>query len=331
MNHAQNRDTGAIIVDEPTTLSKILKVPKFLIRDCAIMPDSGLVLLPSQGSLFGEFSSELRSVFERNVPKRSKTVINTSKALDDTFETLDDTQWCNLYNTFIKFVVGRRIQRAKQWLSANTAKFLSGHTEIAAATNDLEQESERLTNFWSLCGITCLKCNLRCLDQRDHSGEHNCYTDHRCVYTCGFIEDHDEIPPCDMPAGHDGTHICTTKNHLCGQQCSLYGKRNCQGSCQKQIGHSDEHLNGEYHICSSRVHYCGLRCSLSDVKDSKSASQFSCKNTCVIPCEEPHEVHKCENDTACPLQCCLPQCNKRCGSRDHFHALNALEEHHMCG
>ncbi|RUS20070.1 hypothetical protein BC937DRAFT_86448, partial [Endogone sp. FLAS-F59071] len=320
----KNRDTGAIIIDEPMTFHKILDASEILINDCAIMPDSGLTLLPPQGSLFGEFSGELRSLFERNIPKRSNTTIGT---LNDTLKTLDDTQWYNLYNTFIKFVVGRRVQRAKQWFSANTAKFPPDHTEIAAAANDLEQESERLTYSWSLCGITCVKCNLRCLDQRDHSGEHDCYTDHHCAHTCEFIDDHDEIPPCDMPAGHDGTHICIAKNHLCGQQCALYGKRNCQRTCRKQIGHSAE----EYHICGSRVHYCGLKCSLSDVKDSKSASQFSCKNTCVIPCEEPHEVHKCENDTACPLPCCLPQCNKRCGSRDHFHAHNAPEEHHMCG
>ncbi|RUS29883.1 hypothetical protein BC938DRAFT_480113 [Jimgerdemannia flammicorona] len=318
----KNLDTGDIIEDNVVTLRDLLdsETSESMVNEQEIIPDSGLILLPDPDGVFSDFTAPLRNFFEDNAQRR--------------FDVSNDADWYKLYNAFVKQIVARRIRRAKQWFSANTSRFPSDHTDIVATAYDLEQESDRLKAVWSLCGLTCAECNLRCLEQRDHSGEHTCFTDHSCKHACAFTQDHfsdgsmdsSQSPPCAMPAGHDGTHICKDSEHVCGETCSLYGKRNCQGTCNKQPDHTDS-----IHSCASRVHYCGEPCSLRDVKDSKSASRFSCKNTCIVPYEESHEIHKCENDNACPLRCCLLQCNKRCDTSNHFHAIDNAGDYHFCG
>ncbi|RUP42941.1 hypothetical protein BC936DRAFT_137866 [Jimgerdemannia flammicorona] len=307
-------DVRAPQEDDTVTFNDLFDGTGIIINDHPIMSDCGLNLSPLPGNSFRDFSSKLRAFFEKHAQERESTPI--------------DADWYALYSAFVKHMIARRIRRARQWFSANTARFPSDHPEISAASYELEQESDRLVAAWSLCGLTCGNCSLRCLEQRDHSGHHDCFTDHRCKYGCEFAQDHrsSQTPPCSMPAGHDGAHVCTESEHFCGEPCALNGKRNCQGICMMQIGHG-----GESHLCASRVHYCGEACSLSNVADSTSGSQFSCKNMCIVPYEEPHTVHKCENMMACPLRCCLPQCNKKCSSNDHFHALLNPSEAHICG
>ncbi|RUS25274.1 hypothetical protein BC938DRAFT_472396 [Jimgerdemannia flammicorona] len=307
-------DVRAPQEDDTVTFNDLFDGTGIIINDHPIMSDCGLNLSPLPGTSFRDFSSKLRAFFEKHAQERESTPI--------------DADWYALYSAFVKHMIARRIRRARQWFSANTARFPSDHPEISAASYELEQESDRLVAAWSLCGLTCENCSLRCLEQRDHSGHHDCFTDHRCKYGCEFAQDHrsSQTPPCSMPAGHDGAHVCTESEHFCGEPCALNGKRNCQGICMMQIGHG-----GESHLCASRVHYCGEACSLSNVADSTSGSQFSCMNMCIVPYEEPHTVHKCENMMACPLRCCLPQCNKKCSSNDHFHALLNPSEAHICG
>ncbi|RUP45099.1 hypothetical protein BC936DRAFT_148612 [Jimgerdemannia flammicorona] len=309
-----NLDTGDIIEDDTVTFNDLFDGTGITINDHQIMSDCGLNLSPQPGTSFRDFSSKLRAFFEKHAQERDSVAI--------------DADWYALYSAFVKHMIARRIRRAKQWFSANTVRFPSDHPEISAASYELEQESDRLVAAWSLCGLTCRNCSLRCLEQRDHSGNHDCFTDHHCKHGCEFTQDHgsSQTPPCSMPAGHDGAHVCTESEHFCGEPCEFNEKRNCQGTCTMQIGHG-----GDSHLCASRVHYCGEACSLSNVADSTSGSQFSCKNTCVVPCEESHTVHKCENMLACPLRCCLQQCNKKCSSNDHFHALSNPSEAHICG
>ncbi|RUS29928.1 hypothetical protein BC938DRAFT_480055 [Jimgerdemannia flammicorona] len=319
----KNLDTGDIIEDNDNVdiLKNLLdsKTSESMGNDQKIMPDSGLILLPDSEAVFSDFTAPLRNFFEDNAQRR--------------FDASNDVDWYKRYSAFAKQIVARRIRRAKKWFSENTSRFPSDHTDIVAADYDLKQEGNRLMEVWSLCGLTCAECNLRCLEQRDHLGEHACFTDHFCKHVCAFTQDHfssglvdfsQNLPLCSMPAGHNGTHVCKTLEHVCGERCFLYEKRNCQSTCNKQPDHTDE-----IHSCASSVHYCGEPCSLRDVEDSKSAFRFSCKNTCIVPCEESHEIHKCENDNACPLRCCLPQCNKRCGSSNHFHAIDNAGDYHI--
>jgi hypothetical protein len=188
----------------------------------------------------------------------------------------------------------------------------------------LEQEISKLTILWTLCGLTCQQCSLKCVKNRDHKENHDCLTDHRCHALCHFIEAHNNnlVPKCDHKAGHEGKHACNKISHLCGEQCSLIDKRNCQKVCSKEIGHDD----GE-HLCQSKRHYCGKDCSLST---QTQKGNYRCPNKCIISYEEEHDNHRCENET-CPIQCPIPDCSDRCQSNDHFHSYSKSKVNHFCG
>ncbi|CAG8710849.1 9684_t:CDS:2, partial [Racocetra fulgida] len=81
-------------------------------------------------------------------------------------------------------------------------------------------------------------------------------------------------------------------------------KRNCQTKCAKEIDHDDDE-----HICQSNRHNCGAPCSL---QANTKKGFYKCPNKCIIPCEDEHERHCCENDSACPIQCPIPDCQRRC-------------------
>ncbi|KAJ3115004.1 hypothetical protein HDU96_001355 [Phlyctochytrium bullatum] len=249
-------------------------------------------------------------------------------------EATSDERWVACFQKYLDYIVFRRVYRVQKWLSENTNRFPQDHAEITNLKFELQQIATQLRLAWKVCGLTCDDCRLKCLLAADHNGPHSCKTDHKCHHLCRFLADHDSrgeaLPSCGFNAGHEGDHMCGTANHLCGQPCLLAGRRNCQGSCTKTSDHDGEHM------CQSRVHYCGLPCSLANVYDPNDKKKpFSCSNTCVIPCEEEHDFHKCENNVACPIKCPMPGCALRCQETNHFHALdeNAVHqcaEEHRC-
>jgi hypothetical protein len=187
----------------------------------------------------------------------------------------------------------------------------------------MEHEITKLTLLWTLCGLTCDQCGLKCVKNRDHDEVHDCLTDHECHFPCHFTEAHKEeiVPLCSHKAGHEGKHACDTVNHLCGKPCDLIDKRNCLNVCSKEIDHDDD-----VHLCQSTRHYCGEDCSLLT---NTQKGEYRCPNKCIIPCEEEHDMHYCEFET-CPIQCPIPDCQRKCQSDDHFHSNSDTHVDHFC-
>lgn len=223
----------------------------------------------------------------------------------------------------MNFIVERRASRVQSWYKQNTAKFPQDDEDIVNGKYEMEQEINKLTLFWNLCGLICNECGLKCVKNRDHKKDHDCLTGHECHLLCDFVEAHNvnSIPRCSYRAGHEGKHSCAKMNHICGKECSLIGKRNCQRVCSKEVGHRGKHL------CVSTRHYCGEDCSLSAYTEK---GDYHCPNKCVKPYEEPHESHSCEDET-CPIQCPIPNCQKKCQSNNHFHSYDDLMVSHFCG
>src|SRR5581483_5299936 len=180
----------------------------------------------------------------------SKSFTQLSEGLRDCFENIqsrkesfDDSRWFASFDRFIKYIIERRILRTLEWYTQNTAKFPKDNSSVINGKSELEQITTKFTLFWTLCGLTCQWCGLKCIQSRDHSGDHDCLTDHKCHFLCDFVDHNDElIPECIYKAGHKGKHICDKMNHVCGKKCHLGDKRNCQKFCSKEIGHDGEHL-----------------------------------------------------------------------------------------
>ncbi|CAG8505503.1 11510_t:CDS:10 [Funneliformis caledonium] len=303
-----NHDTGTPIDDPIVKFSDILQDFKGSDR---ILADSGLQLYGEFES-FVQLSENLRAYFEENVQPRK----NSS----------DDAKWFANLNRFINSIIERRVLRVQNWYMQNTAQFSQQNNQNSDIVNGkyaMEQEISKLINLWTLCGLTCHQCGLKCVKSRDHEENHDCLTDHKCKFLCHFTEVHNEtsIPTCSYIAGHEGKHACNEANHLCGESCSLIDKRNCQQVCSKEIGHVNEHM------CQSSRHYCGKACSLSTTTQK---GDYRCLNKCIMPYEEVHDLHRCENET-CPIQCPILDCQRKCQSNEHFHSDSNSQVNHFCG
>ncbi|GBB87958.1 hypothetical protein RclHR1_14460001 [Rhizophagus clarus] len=306
--HLMNRDTGRKINDPIISSSELFDNLKE--KETELILDSELILY-EENTEFVNLSTDLRLFFEDKIQLRK--------------ESPNDTEWFNSLEKFFKYIIDRRIIRVQEWFKQNTTRFPQDNNEIVIARYALEQEISKLSLLWTLCGITCHFCGLRCLKNRDHEDDHNCLTDHQCHLNCQFTEAHANnlpIPICSHKAGHEGKHACNETNHLCGEPCYLNEKRNCQNFCAKEIGHE-----GDNHICQSTRHYCGDPCSLNTRTDK---GNYQCPNKCITPHEEEHTKHKCENDS-CPIQCPIKDCQRKCPINDHFHAFSDLIVDHFCG
>ncbi|CAG8493935.1 13962_t:CDS:10 [Dentiscutata erythropus] len=309
IEHLLNRDTGHCITDPTVPISDIFED---LDNTASLLPDAEILLF-DESKDFIQLSDYLRAYFEENIQQRK--------------EAQNDSIWFNHLGKFFKYIVERRVLRVQEWFTQNTDKFPQDNSDVVIGRYAVEQEMNKLTILWTLCGLTCNDCNLKCLENRDHEGGHNCLTDHTCHTTCQFTEAHidkNHIPLCSHKAGHEGKHACSQISHLCGKPCRFSDKRNCQKRCSKEIGHEDD---DEDHLCQSPRHYCGAPCSLVT---NTSKGDYNCPNKCIIPCEEQHDSHRCENET-CPIPCPMKDCQRRCKSDDHFHAYSGISVNHFCG
>jgi hypothetical protein len=240
-------------------------------------------------------------------------------------EMSDENQWYANFAKFLNYIVERRISRIRKWYAQNTTKLPEDNSNVINVKYEMEQKLDKLTLLWTLCGLTCQQCHLKCIKNFNHEEDHDCLTNHKCNFPCHFVEAHNKklIQKCNYKAGHEGKHMCKKIKHLCGEPCNLIDKRNCQRVCSKEIGHS-----GGEHLCQSTRHYCEENCSLST---HTVKGEFHCPNKCIKPCEEPHDSHRCENET-CPIQCSIPNCQRKCQSNDHFHSYSGfLQVDHFCG
>ena len=76
-------------------------------------------------------------------------------------------------NRFFKDIIKRRVLRAQSWYTQNTAKFPQDNSNIVDGKYAMEQAISKLTLLWTLCGLTCHQCGLKCVKNRDHKEDHD--------------------------------------------------------------------------------------------------------------------------------------------------------------
>lgn len=230
---------------------------------------------------------------------------------------MPDSEFVAKLRIRLNVLIDLRVNHVRSWLDCNLARFQDGH----AAIEDLRRRFDNMviemkTNV-QLCGAQCTSCHLICIRSRLHEDDHSCNTDHKCAFNCGFCED-DKL--CGTRAGHPGKHICVVTAHLCGEPCTLSGRRGCLEDCTKVAGHDEDE-----HLCSALVHMCGEPCDLRGMK-LPGGKTYSCPERCSIPSDQVHETHSCDT-RLCPSTCEL--CKRLC-DEPHLHGL-ARGTHHLCG
>ncbi|EME28080.1 hypothetical protein Gasu2_62280 [Galdieria sulphuraria] len=287
-----NLDTGYLIADENLLVDgKEISSLK--------LPDEELQL-DSDCKSFVELCLPLVNIFEKcfhnRYPVRNKL-------------------WRKVLQEFLCKVVERRIHRIDVWLNSNLEGYNMNDGDVMLLRHEYYDSYAKLRRQWNLCSFRCSRCYLDCLNSRNHLGEHNCLTSHRCESYCDFCKQSKmETQLCGDVAGHGGYHDCKIKNHTCGVECSLSHLEGCNFSCSLPFGHSCPHR------CNAEYHLCGFPCDL-----------HSCTNRCVHPFESEHSRHEC-HESWCPYTCCIPGCNKPCAeTENHFHDSFANFVEHFCG
>ncbi|KAG8823849.1 hypothetical protein FRC17_009237 [Serendipita sp. 399] len=117
---------------------------------------------------------------------------------------MDDQIFLQEYNAYLQGLADQRISYVRQWLTQNTLRF-GEKSEITAVMRRFDGLAKEMKAAVVLCGISCAKCGLLCIEQKYHAGRHDCNTTHLCHRICAFANQHDAelpIPPCDMPYVH---------------------------------------------------------------------------------------------------------------------------------
>jgi len=102
------------------------------------------------------------------------------------------------YNDYLRILAEARVTHVRDWIAANTSRF-GEKAEVTSLRRTFDQLSKELRASAVLCGSKCFSCGLLCLEHKQHEGDHNCMTDHKCPEICGFGDEHEDDVACGLP------------------------------------------------------------------------------------------------------------------------------------
>lgn len=108
--------------------------------------------------------------------------------------------WTNELDEYLAGLAANRVDYVRQWLEINSARFSSDTTTFEGLRREFESLAVALRSTVQLCKLQCAECQLLCLKTRHHQEPHGCDTDHRCMHSCAFTEEHQGMETtCGLP------------------------------------------------------------------------------------------------------------------------------------
>lgn len=134
------------------------------------------------------------------------TVLRTAWEGHASRQYTPEDEWIAGLTQHLETIVNLRIAHVCEWLDQNLSRFYAveggagTHARIDELKRDFESSIVDLRGNVQLCGLTCMGCQLRCVQNRAHSGAHDCQSDHLCVHECDFCLalEPGEHRPCTM-------------------------------------------------------------------------------------------------------------------------------------
>ncbi|KDN44291.1 hypothetical protein RSAG8_05555, partial [Rhizoctonia solani AG-8 WAC10335] len=119
-----------------------------------------------------------------------------------------DTEYIETIKKGIYDLLEQRLEFVQQWATVNTEPFPQDNPHIREFLRKLAMAKTTMRDATRICASRCNKCMLLCLNVRHHPGEHNCGTNHACIFDCDLSESNERREPCGLPAGHEERHMC---------------------------------------------------------------------------------------------------------------------------
>ncbi|CAE6451517.1 unnamed protein product, partial [Rhizoctonia solani] len=137
-----------------------------------------------------------------------------SYAIDpESRQRMQDTDYVDATQKSIYNLLEQRLDFVQRWAMVNTETFPQDNTHIREFLRKLAGAGASMRDATRICASQCNKCKLLCLLVRQHSGEHECGTDHDCMFDCELFEPNERREPCALPAGHEELHMCGAMLH----------------------------------------------------------------------------------------------------------------------
>ncbi|KAL5634326.1 hypothetical protein ACGC1H_002410 [Rhizoctonia solani] len=287
-------------------------------------PDKGMVGTHGESSEAElEFKKQQQETLEatlKDLVQRCEPLLNSSRS------QMPDPDYMEALQESLDIILDRRLALVELWINVNTDNLPAENQDLREFHRMFDSLKQDMKAAIQLCRDRCASCGLQCIRALSHPQEHDCSTDHKCKFHCEVVDDHSELPPCGIKAGHTGKHMCDVNRHSCGSPCNLSEWAGCTQICTKNLDHKDDE-----HLCSSS-HHCGEPCDLRNVTRGPDIGSYDCPGVCQKPWNEVHDRHSCSVQS-CPIQCklCARSGNNppECCSTDHFHGLSS-DVTHLC-
>lgn len=147
-----------------------------------------------------EFSSADVTENEASAEQALETLVRTCEPATDTRFRMTDGEYLEALQKSIYGALDERLALVQQWLTVNIERFPQANQDVRNVIGKLNTAALAMRTAVRLCSAGCSSCQLLCLRTYRHSGEHNCGTNHQCVFDCEVAEGHGQTDePCGLP------------------------------------------------------------------------------------------------------------------------------------
>ncbi|EUC62856.1 cytochrome P450 family protein, putative, partial [Rhizoctonia solani AG-3 Rhs1AP] len=181
-------------------------------------PGKGMVGTQGESS---EAEIEFKKQQEDTLEETLKTLVKQCEPLLNSRSQVPDSDYAEELQKSLETILGRRLALVELWINVNTDHLPAENQDLRELNRIFDLLKRDMRAAVRLCRSGCASCGLQCIRPHSHSTEHDCSTDHKCKSKCEVVDDHVEVLPCGMKAGHTGRHMCDVNNHSCGKPCNL--------------------------------------------------------------------------------------------------------------
>jgi hypothetical protein len=112
---------------------------------------------------------------------------------------MTEDAWISGLCEFVGGLVDARVNHVLAWIDSNVVRF-KDHGDIRNLRRHADTAVVDLRLHIQFCKVQCDNCRLQCIESRMHDGKHNCSTDHICLLSCDFAEEHaGGVVGCNLP------------------------------------------------------------------------------------------------------------------------------------
>jgi hypothetical protein len=118
----------------------------------------------------------------------------------DARHTTPEEQYIAVLQAQLYHQFDRRVEQVREWISSNVQRFPQENQDIRDLFKTFDNTVLAARAALQICASKCSSCYLSCLRSSRHISktDHDCGTDHTCVFSCEVAAEHPEVTRCDL-------------------------------------------------------------------------------------------------------------------------------------